>query len=75
MFVLMLLLGVVTIAVGIFSVCKPDTIWELRESWKHQYRYTDEPSALYRKLTQLSGYLIIAAGFLIVTLSIILLIS
>lgn len=75
MFVLTLLFGMIMIAFGIFSICKPDTIWELRESWKHNYRYTDEPSELYRKLTRISGFFILAAGLFIVILSVILLIQ
>lgn len=75
MFVLTLLFGVLMIAFGIFSICRPDTIWELRESWKHNHRYTDEPSELYRKLTMASGFVISAAGLFLAILSMILLIQ
>ncbi len=75
MFVLTLLFGVLMIAFGIFSICRPDTIWGTWESWKHNHRYTDEPSELYRKLTMASGFVISAAGLFLAILSMILLIQ
>ncbi len=75
MLILTLLFGIAMIVIGVISVCKPDTVWELRESWKYKHRYSDEPSELYQKLTKLSGFFLIAAGLFFVVLSIILLIQ
>ena len=76
MFVLTLLFGVLMIAFwDFFDLQTGHDLGNFRESWKHNHRYTDEPSELYRKLTMASGFVISAAGLFLAILSMILLIQ
>ncbi|MBO8156542.1 MAG: hypothetical protein H0Z32_08790 [Bacillaceae bacterium] len=55
--------AIVLIAVGVFHIAKPETIWYLKEGWKFE---DTEPSDLYLELSRLFGvFLIVVAMFIL----------
>ena len=58
--ILYILGGFLLAALGVLFFCKPDLIWELKESWK-SYSAGD-PSELYLKMTKIAGIFMTVVG-------------
>jgi hypothetical protein len=55
-----LIIGIIFIAVGIFSIKEPEMIYELLESWKSYA--IGEPSKYYIVTTRIGGAIVIVVG-------------
>lgn len=54
-----ILLAIVCIAAGLFMAVKPDTVWEITESWKS--KGADGPTDQYRRRVRGGGIFLAAA--------------
>ena len=59
--ILYFILGLVLIGIGAVMLAKPQLVYELTESWKHDGG-VDEPSGLYIGSTRFGGVMFILAG-------------